>query len=402
MGYEDVKPDLKNITGVYIRNNKIRILISSKGMSRKFTSPLEISTENIKFSYERKLALERQCEKGEINLYQIQRSDLIDNKNQMHLSQLPTPNIILLKGLLEQKLLYYKKRVNDQVQGKKKIKSTTYEDYERYTNSYLLPTFGHLSVDELSKVYVTNWVNTLDISAKYFKNIIIPLKSVMKDCEDFKLILENPFKNGYFENLADEILEESNEEPDPFSLEEIALIINAAPSVLKDLLIFAIYSGLRVGELIALKQNNTLLNQGIIRVVEQVVRGKGILPKSKNSIRDVMILNRAGNAIINQLQRSTNKSDFLFINPNTDEPWSSSDVLNKNLKKYLTSLGIRQRTIHQTRHTFASLLLSNGEIPAWVATQLGHRDAELVYRRYGHWIPQHGEKNGYKLVGNYS
>lgn len=402
MGYEDKKVDTKNVSGIYTRKNKLRVLICALGKARKLTSPLEISTENIKFSYERKLALERQCEKGEINLYQIQSSDLIDNKNQVHLSQLPTPSIILLNGLLEQKLLYYKKRVNDQVQGKKKIKSTTYEDYERYTNSYLIPTFGHLSVDELSKVYVTNWINSLDISAKYFKNIIIPLKSVMKDCEDFKLILENPFKNGYFENLADEILEESNEEPDPFNLDEIALILNAAPSEMKDLLIFAIYSGLRVGEIIALKQKNTKLHDGVIKVIEQVVRGKGILPKSKNSIRDVMILDRAGNAIINQLQRSANKSEFLFLNPNTGEPWSSSDVLNKNLKRYLKSLGIYERTIHQARHTFASLLLSNGEIPAWVATQLGHRDAELVYRRYGHWIPQHGEKNGYKLVGNYS
>lgn len=402
MGYKDKKVETKNVTGIYTRNNKLRVLICALGQTRKITSPLEISTENIKFLYERKLALERQCENGEIKLHQIQSNDLIDSKNKEHLSQLPAPNIILLKVLLEQKLLYYKKRVNDQIQGKKKIKSTTYEDYERYTNSYLIPTFGHLAVDELSKIYVTNWINSLDISAKYFKNIIIPLKSVMKDCKDHKIIFDNPFENGYFENLADEILDESNEDPDPFNLEEIDLIINSEPSTIKDLLIFAIYTGLRVGELIALKQKNVMLNSGIIRVAEQVVRKKGILPKSKNSIRDVMILERAGNAIINQIQRSKNKQEFLFFNPNTDEPWSSSDVLNKNLKKYLVSLNIRSRTIHQARHTYASLLLSNGEIPAWVATQLGHRDSELVYRRYGHWIPQYGEKNGYKLVGNYS
>ena len=133
MGYKDKKVDTKNVSGIYTRKNKLRVLICAQGKARKLTSPLEISTENIKFSYERKLALERQCEKGEINLDQIQSNDLIDHKNQEHLSQLPAPSIILLKGLLEQKLLYYKKRVNDQVQGKKKIKSTTYEDYERYT-----------------------------------------------------------------------------------------------------------------------------------------------------------------------------------------------------------------------------------------------------------------------------
>lgn len=52
------------------------------------------------------------------------------------------------------------------------------------------------------------------------------------------------------------------------------------------------------------------------------------------------------------------------------------------------------------RHTYASTLLSNGENAWWVATQMGHVDVEMIFKRYGRWIPK-AEDNGYKFVGKY-
>ena len=46
------------------------------------------------------------------------------------------------------------------------------------------------------------------------------------------------------------------------------------------------------------------------------------------------------------------------------------------------------------------MLLSNGEIVAWLASQMGHIDTEMVMRVYGKWIPQN-VKGGYQLIGKY-
>lgn len=42
---------------------------------------------------------------------------------------------------------------------------------------------------------------------------------------------------------------------------------------------------------------------------------------------------------------------------------------------------------YQTRHTFASTLLSRGENPLWVAQQMGHKDWGQIIKIYGQWIP---------------
>src|SRR5437667_9011097 len=51
----------------------------------------------------------------------------------------------------------------------------------------------------------------------------------------------------------------------------------------------------------------------------------------------------------------------------------------RDLRRALRRAKLRARTLYQTRHTFAALMLDLGESPGWVATQLGHTNAEMVY-----------------------
>ncbi|MNP80041.1 hypothetical protein D3C76_1780160 [compost metagenome] len=49
--------------------------------------------------------------------------------------------------------------------------------------------------------------------------------------------------------------------------------------------------------------------------------------------------------------------------------------------------GVRYRRPYQTRHTYASMMLSAGEHPMWVAKQMGHSDWTMIARVYGRWMP---------------
>ena len=63
-------------------------------------------------------------------------------------------------------------------------------------------------------------------------------------------------------------------------------------------------------------------------------------------------------------------------------------------KPALRRAGLRYRTMYQTRHTFATLMLAAGEDIGWVAKQLGHTSIEMVIRRYHRFIPNLTRQDG--------
>lgn len=67
----------------------------------------------------------------------------------------------------------------------------------------------------------------------------------------------------------------------------------------------------------------------------------------------------------------------------------------------LKKAGIRYRNPYQTRHTYASMLLSAGENPMWVAQQMGHKDWAMIRRVYGRWIPEMNPGAGDKIMANW-
>lgn len=67
----------------------------------------------------------------------------------------------------------------------------------------------------------------------------------------------------------------------------------------------------------------------------------------------------------------------------------------------LKKAGVRYRNAYQTRHTYASMMLSQGENIMWVSKQLGHVDVEMVMKTYGRWIPDHSLHSGYRPVHNW-
>jgi len=73
----------------------------------------------------------------------------------------------------------------------------------------------------------------------------------------------------------------------------------------------------------------------------------------------------------------------------TGEPWKNDQAIRKIIwMPALNRAGLKYRNPYQTRHIFASTLLSRGENPLWVAQQMGHKDWGQIRKVYGRWIPQ--------------
>ncbi|GLP31543.1 hypothetical protein HpBGD84_15740 [Helicobacter pylori] len=60
---------------------------------------------------------------------------------------------------------------------------------------------------------------------------------------------------------------------------------------------------------------------------------------------------------------------------------------------------MKERKLYTTRHTFASLMLSQGEEAMWVSKTLGHKDLNTTYKTYSHYIPKQEKERAKFLKG---
>lgn len=79
-------------------------------------------------------------------------------------------------------------------------------------------------------------------------------------------------------------------------------------------------------------------------------------------------------------------------------PLDVNNLRNKVWYPALKVAGLRKRTMYQTRHTFASLMLSHGEDPLWIAQMLGHTTMQMVFQHYGKFIRNRSRRDGLRFL----
>jgi integrase len=282
------------------------------------------------------------------------------------------------------------------------------EGYRKIIFGQLVPKFDKVTLKEASPAMLREWISGLGVTAKTARNVISPLRSVFDDAVNDELIDHNPLDKIALKKLLTRTTKKSTYEVDPFDDAEKTAILKAAEGQARNLFQFAFWSGLRTSELIALAWEDVDWINGTVRVQRAIVVKTEKGTKTDAGTRDVLMLPLARAALTEQKAFTfLNKADEqgrtrIFQNPRTGEPWETDAQIRKTSWQYiLKKAGVRYRNPYQTRHTYASTLLSRGENPWWVAKQMGHVDVEMVFRHYGKWIPKKdGDK--YQTVNDWS
>ena len=162
-------------------------------------------------------------------------------------------------------------------------------------------------------------------------------------------------------------------------------------------------TGLRKGELVALRWEDVDIQNKTISVSKQYVRNPDgsrelTQPKTENSVRLVSIPQTAVDLLIQEHDRHPD-SPCLFPSPVTGEMYHPDSVVNLH-KKILKDVGLEHFRFHDLRHTFATTALQNGVDVKTVSSMLGHFDAGFTLRTYTHATRQKQDEAA-QTMGNF-
>ncbi len=263
--------------------------------------------------------------------------------------------------------------------AEKRCQHSTIRDYNSAIFHHLIPTFGHLFLNQISVTHIYDWIDSLSISNKRINNVLGPLKQAMNDAYHEGFLENNPL-----ERLR--ILPPNTKEVQPFTIQEINKILSQLEGQPLNLINFAFWSGLRTSELIGLRWEDIDLNNGKAHIRTAIVRGVLKTTKTSSGIRTLELTSKAIAALKQQASFTANRT-YVFNDPLTNNPWKGDHIIRKRIWiPALKKAKIPYRKPYSTRHTYASIQLSQGKNPLWVAQQMGHKDWGMIIKTYGRWI----------------
>lgn len=294
------------------------------------------------------------------------------------------------------------------------IKASTEDDWDGILERQIIPHFGVMRLRELTRDVIIQWLKSLDhgrkkpLSNKTLANHQTILRQALSSAVEKKLIDTNPLAGYTYSRKIKQRVEvadiadlQGREHVDPFSSkEQLALLLAAAPQM-RNYLKLALWTGLRTSELIALNWQDIDWKQGVVRVWKAMTRGaKGSVESTKTAAgrREVKLLPPALEALNAQKDHTYLAQKAIFHDPRTGERWEHHEKVWEVWQTVVRKSKVRYRNPYQTRHTYASMMLSAGEHPMWVAKQMGHADQTMISRVYGRWMPEADRGAGERAV----
>ena len=268
---------------------------------------------------------------------------------------------------------------------KRQVKSSTLLDYSRVIDNHLIPFFRNVYLSDITPSLIQDFISELakkDISSATQNKIFRCLRVVIHQAQVLELINRDP-------TYAIKAPRIEKKEMHYLTQEEVTRLLEVANGRLKAILAVACFSGLRQGEILALRWMDIDFESRIIKVVRTYDPDYGFSePKSKDSRRAVpmpSILLR----ILNDHHACVSErhpENLVFTN-SKGNPINRSNLVRREFEIALIDAGIRRIRFHDLRHTYASLCIAAGMDPKALQRAMGHSSIQVTMDIYAHLFP---------------
>jgi len=271
------------------------------------------------------------------------------------------------------------------------LSPNTARSYEQVLRLHVLPHIGRLKLDQIDAVRLRRLYSELrrdGLSASLVARVHVTLRRVLNVAKREERIETNPL---------DRVDAPTYKRPPAraMTVEQVEALLRAARSHrLEALFVLAVTTGMRQGELFALRWDAVDLKRRTLSVTHSVQEIEGQLeriePKTDTSRRRIELSKMATDAIERRrliAKREERQSPYVFPSP-TGGLLRKSNFLRRVYFPIRTAAGISDAVpFHALRHTAATMLLLQGVSPRVVQELLGHADVRLTLGTYSHVLP---------------
>lgn len=272
------------------------------------------------------------------------------------------------------------------------VKTRTYEKYKGHVNNYIVPKLGDFDMEELLPVTLqkfTTFLMSKNLSPNSINGILSVIKSSLKNAvavrivkEEWSCVIVRPKSR---EKKVDCFSKEEQRKIERFILDSRKANLFG--------IILALYTGMRIGELLALTWKDIDFNKGLISVDKTCYDGwqngkyKKIInsAKTESSVR-LIPLPRQLRPFLRQIKNCT---DGNYVIGGRTEFGAEVRTYQRRFERMLAKLGISHKGFHALRHTFATRALEVGVDIKTLSEVLGHSSPTVTLNRYAHSMLEH-------------
>ncbi len=268
------------------------------------------------------------------------------------------------------------------------LEQSTYDTHETNLRVHLMPIFGKMKILDITTSTINEFIvlkkDCTNLSNATINKIVALLKNIFSNAYQDGIINRNP-------SLRVKKLKEAKPEQLFLTKKEVDAVLEAAKQHYPDffpLLFCAVSTGARQGELFALTWDKINFVEDYIKIDRSVYKEKFKAPKTLSSIRKIYISDELIK-ILKSWRLRCPHSELNLVFPNKVGGFMDGhNMRNREFSAVLRRAGVTRVRFHDLRHTFASLLITNGANIKYVQNQLGHATTDMTLNTYSHLMPE--------------